>query len=212
MTGKFQGWWGLSRRHEGVYNRRAMSGDREDQLRCLVHELERDGADASVNRLLPSVYDELRSLSEAYLRRESDAPTLQATALVHEAYVRLAGSDETWRDRKHFFRTAARTMRRILVDHARARAAEKRGGGQRPVTLVESVLIASDEGLDVVVVDEALARLEDLDATKARVVELRFFGGCTIDETAEALGIGTATVERHWRFARAWLREAVLDG
>lgn len=181
------------------------------QLDSLVSDFRGPEFDASVSRLLPMVYDELRALSEAYLRRESTPVTLQATALVHEAYVRLAGSDQQWKDRKHFFRTAARTMRRILVDHARERGALKRGSGNRPVTLGESVLIVRDHDLDVLMVDDALARLEDLDADKARVVELRFFGGCTIEETAEALSIGTATVERHWRFARAWLREALLD-
>ncbi len=188
-----------------------MKDNPRSQLDSLVSDFQGPDFDASMSCLLTMVYGELRSLSEAYLRREGTPITLQATALVHEAYVRLAGSDQHWSNRKHFFRTAARTMRRILVDHARERGARKRGSGNRPVTLVESALIASDQNLDVLVVNDALARLEQMDADKARVVELRFFGGCTIDETAEALGIGTATVERHWRFARAWLREAVLD-
>ncbi len=189
-----------------------MENDRATQLEALTGELTGGREDSSVSRLLPLVYDELRSLSEAYLRREATPATLQATALVHEAYMRLAGSDQSWNDRKHFFRTAARTMRRILVDHARHRDADKRGGGKRAVTLMESALISPDEDLDLLALEEALVRLEELDPQKARVVELRFFGGCTIEETAETMDVGTATVERHWRFARAWLREAILDG
>ncbi len=169
-----------------------MSGDRSDEL-------------------LAELYGELHSLSQGYLRGERGDHTLQATALVHEAWVRLADVDH-WNDREHFFRTAARAMRRVLIDHAHQYRAAKRGGGERPVSIDEvTSLLAVDQEVDVLVLDEALAELEALDEPKARIVELRFFAGCTIDETARALSISTASVERGWRFARAWLRARLED-
>lgn len=168
-----------------------------------------DGTDqgTAFAQLLPLVYTELRALSEGYLRRERPDHTLQATALVHEAYVRLAGEQGAkWENRAHFFRVAAKVMRRILINHALARKAAKRGHAQPHLTLDEAVVFLPEANVDLLDLHDALEELAGHDRQKARVVELRFFAGCTIDETAEALGISTATVERDWRFARAWLR------
>lgn len=158
--------------------------------------------------LVPAVYDELRSLAQAYLRDERSNHTLQATALVHEAFVHLSKVDELhWESRGHYFRVAAKTMRRILINHAHQKRTQKRGGGRQAVSLTSvQASPAAVEPVDVLHLDEALTRLDDLGGNKARVVELRYFAGCTIAETAEALDVSTATVERDWRFARAWLR------
>lgn len=179
----------------------------------ILNELTETGDATAIGRLLPEVYRELRALSESYLRGERPNHTLQATALVHEAYLRLAGGDRQWNDRAHFFRAAARTMRHILLKHAEKHNAQKRGGGSRGVPLSETQVACDGFDLEVLALDEAMQRLAGLDPEKAGVVELRFYAGCTIDETAETLGISTATVERHWRFARAWLRgELAPDG
>ncbi|MCG3126992.1 MAG: hypothetical protein CHACPFDD_01848 [Phycisphaerae bacterium] len=157
--------------------------------------------------MLPHVYDELRRLAAGFLKGCRYDQTLRATALVHEAYLRLAGpSGAGWNDRAHFFRAAAKAMRHILIDYFRRRAAEKRGGGEPAVRLSETAILVDDTEVEILEIDEALQRLSALSSEKARVVELRVFGGCTIEETAEALGISTASVERHWRFARAWLK------
>lgn len=162
-----------------------------------------------IARLLPLVYDELRALSAHYLRQERKDHTLQATALVHEAYMRLAGADGTkWKDRAHFFRVAAKTMRRVLINYAHMHKAAKRGGGC--IVLRETLAIQPDSQIGVTDLDEAIVRLAEIDQHKAQVVELRFFGGCSIEETAEVMNISTATVERHWRFARAWLRSELV--
>lgn len=162
--------------------------------------------------MLPHVYDELRRLAGAVLGDHRSHHTLQATALVHEAYLRLSGSAGAgWTDRGHFFRVAAKTMRHILIDHFRQRATEKRGGGARGMSLSETETLLNESEAEILEIDDALERLSALSPEKARVVELRFYAGCTIDETAEALGISTATTERHWRFARAWLK-AQLGG
>jgi RNA polymerase sigma factor (TIGR02999 family) len=158
-------------------------------------------------KLLPLVYDELYRLSERSLRGERREHTLQPTALVNEVFLRIAGNGpEPWKDRGHFYCVASRIMRHILINHARDRRACKRGGGQKPVPLDAAAGEAVTEDVDLLALDEALTSLADVDGQKARVVELRFFGECTVDQTADALGISTATVERHWRFARAWLR------
>ncbi len=162
-------------------------------------------------RLLPQVYRELRALSGRYLQQERPDHTLQATALVHEAYLRLAGGDRKWNDRAHFFRAAALTMRHILVGHARRHKALKRGRGDAVASLRDTQIACEDAHVEILALDDAMTRLADIAPEKARVVELRFYGGCRIDETAETLGISTATVERHWRFARAWLN-AELGG
>ena len=163
--------------------------------------------------LLDVVYDELRALASAYLSKERSDHTLQTTALVHEAWLRLSQrQDRRFDDRAHFFRAAALAMRRILLHHAEKRAAQKRGGGQRGMSMDEKIEAPGGPDtnwVEILALNDALKRLAEVDAQKAQVVELRYFGGCSIEETAEALGIGTATVERDWRFARAWLRNAL---
>lgn len=160
---------------------------------------------AARDALLPIVYGELRRLAHHYMQGERAGHTLQTTALVNEAYIRLADLERLrWRDRAHFFAMAATLMRRILVDHARDRACEKRGGAV-VFTTIDGERIASAPNIDVVALDEALDRLSTLDAQQTQIVELRFFGGLTIEETAEALGISPATVKREWTSARAWL-------
>lgn len=185
---------------------------RLDGVRAIRNELGDGGElDAVVSRLLPRVYDELRQLAGRFLEGERPDHTLQATALVHEAYARIAASSEREWDRAHFFRLAAKAMRHILVDHARRRAAGKRGGGKPPLLLTETALLVDDKHIEILEIEDALCRLSALSVERARVVELRYYGGCTIEEIADTLGISTATVERHWRFARAWLRAELLD-
>jgi RNA polymerase sigma factor (TIGR02999 family) len=166
--------------------------------------------------LLPVVYAELRGIAGRYLRHERPGHTLQPTALVHEAYVKLVDQRQAqWQNRAQFFGVAAQLMRRILVDHARAHAAAKRGGGISPVTLMDVAGASPARGIDVLALDEALTRLTSLYPDQGRLVELRFFGGLTIEETGEAMGLSPATVKRQWAVARAWLlhsltREAAL--
>ncbi|HKT80368.1 MAG TPA: ECF-type sigma factor [Vicinamibacterales bacterium] len=150
------------------------------------------------------VYGELRRLAAAYMRRERPGQTLQTTALVHEAYLRLASADAVWSDRSHFLGIAARSMRQILVDRARARGAEKRWAGLDRVTLTDAIAHAPGDAM-LPALDEALDRLEQLDAEQARIVELRYFAGLSIDEVAAATGLSPATVKRRWSMARAWL-------
>jgi RNA polymerase sigma-70 factor (ECF subfamily) len=165
--------------------------------------------DASA-RLMPLVYDELRRLAQNYLRRERPDHTLQPTALVHEAYLRLADQSRVeWQNRAHFFGVAAEMMRRILVDHARMHASEKRGGRGRRLSLDEASFLPEERAADLLALDEALKQLAITDARKSRVVELRFFGGLSVKETAEVLGVHTATVERDWVVAKAWLYREV---
>jgi RNA polymerase sigma-70 factor, ECF subfamily len=166
------------------------------------------GDQEALNALLPAVYCEVRKLAQSYLRRERPDHTLQPTALVNEAYMRLVDQREVrWQNRAHFFGIAAQMMRRVLVDHARAHQAEKRGSGEVPVLLDEALgVAAADRGLDVVALDEALKGLAELDSRQARIVELRFFGGLSIEETAEVTELSPATVKREWAGARAWLR------
>lgn len=163
--------------------------------------------ESAFERLLPHVYEELRRIASGYMNGNRGDLTLGATALVHEAYLRLAGSaGAAWNDRAHFFSAAAKAMRHILIDHFRRQAAEKRGGGKPVLRLIETAVLLDDGEAEMLEIDDALQRLSALSPGKARVVELRVFGGCTIEETAEALGLSTATVERDWRFARAWLK------
>jgi len=166
----------------------------------------RDGDEGALESLIPLVYAELRSLAHHYLRRERVDHTLQSTALVHEAYVRLVGHPApALHNRAHFFGVAARLMREILVDHARAQQAAKRGGGASVLTLEDAVDRAQPEGVDVLKLDDALNELARLDPRQSRIVELRYFTGLSIDETADVLGISAATVSREWTTARAWL-------
>lgn len=166
----------------------------------------------AASRLMPLVYDELRRLAASYMRRERPGQTLQATALVHEAYVRLIRpADQPWTGRTHFLAIAALSMRQVLVDRARRRAAVKRGGAEQRVTLDDHLLAAPAQtaGIDLVALDAALTRLARLDALQARIVELRYFGGLTVEETAAAVGASPATVKRHWTLARAFLKRAL---
>ena len=164
------------------------------------------GNRSAVDELMPLVYQELKRIEGGQLRNERPGHTLQPTALVNEAYVKLVGQRAaSWQNRAHFFGVAAQLMRRILMDYAKARHREKRGGGFRPVTLDEGLMVSQDRASDLVVIDEALARLEQLDARQGKVVELRFFGGLSVEETAEAMGISTPTVKREWAMAKAWL-------
>ena len=170
------------------------------------------GRREALDDLLPLVYDELRRLASRYLRHESPDHTLQPTALVHEAYLRLVDQRRVrWRNRAHFYGIAAQIMRRILVDHARAQRAEKRGAGWERVPLIEDEMPAGAGDVDVLALDEALARLAVFDPQQERIVELRYFGGLTIDEVAEVVGVSAATVVREWTIAKAWLR-AELSG
>jgi len=170
----------------------------------------RAGDTGAGDRLLPAVYDELHRQAERAMRRENEEHTLQATALVHEAYLRLVDQSRVeWKSRAHFFGIAAQVMRRILVDHARGRLADKRGAGAKRITLDDANVGAPEgagHGIDVLDLHDALERLAALDATQARVVELRYFSGLNIEETAEALDVSPATVKREWAVARAWLR------
>lgn len=163
------------------------------------------GDSAALERLVPLVYDELRLIAHGYLARERKDHTLAPTALVHEAYLRLVGQRVAWQNRAHFFGIAASLMRRILVDYARQKQADKRGGGVPTVALDSSVDWPDERNLDLENVDHALNRLEKLDPLQSRIVELRFFCGLTIEEAAEALGTSPSTVKREWKLARAWL-------
>jgi RNA polymerase sigma factor (TIGR02999 family) len=162
--------------------------------------------------LLPLVYEELRKLASARMSHERGDHTLQPTALVHEAYARLAGSDLTLQDRKHFFAVASRAMRRILVDHARSRGSLKRGARASHVPLDEAMAAPETSPEEVLELNDALERLAAIDERKARVVELHYFGGLSYDEIAEVEEVSAATVDRDLRFAKAWLQAALGDG
>jgi len=160
----------------------------------------------ALDKLMPIVYNELRQQAARYLRREQAGHTLQTTALIHEAYVRLVDQRNVqWQNRAHFFGIAAQMMRRILVDHARTKKRAKRGGSDVKVSLADATIPVKERDLDVVALDEALTRLAEIDEQQSRVVELRFFSGLTVEETAEVMGISPATVKRDWSMAKAWL-------
>ncbi len=164
----------------------------------------------ALDRLTPLVYEELRHQATRYLRRERPGHTLQTTALIHEAYLRLIDAkDVNWQSRAHFFAIAANLMRRVLVEHARRRDSDKRGGSQVRVQLDEALAVADETDVDLLAIDEALNRLTTIDPQQARVVELRFFSGLTVEETAAALGVSPKTVKRDWSVARAWLRREI---
>lgn len=174
-----------------------------------MHAGSRSAADA----LLPIVYDELRRLAAAYLREERLGHTLQPTALVHEAYVRLIrGAQPDWRGRAHFLAVAARAMRRTLVNHALAHKAEKRGGGRTMLGLDPALVPQPSNGVEALELHEAIERLQALDERKARLVEMRFFAGMTMEEAADVLGVSLSTAEADWRFARAWLAKELAEG
>lgn len=164
------------------------------------------GDKAALDKLIPVVYDELRRQASRYLRGERPGHTLQTTGLVNEAYLRLVDQKKVhWQNRAHFYGIAAQLMRRILVDHARAKHRAKRGGADLRVSLDEAMMITKGRDIDLVALDEALDRLAKIDSQQSRVVELRFFSGLNVEETAEVLGISAATVKREWSVAKAWL-------
>ena len=170
------------------------------------------GDKAALDQLIPIVYDELRRQAARYLRRERLGHTLQTTALIHEAYIRLVDQRNVrWQNRAHFFGIAAQLMRRILVDHARSKGRAKRGGSDVRVSLDDATVVTKGQDLDVVALDEALERLAGIDQQQAKIVELRFFSGLTVEETAEVLSISPATVKRDWSMAKAWLHREITD-
>jgi RNA polymerase sigma factor (TIGR02999 family) len=170
----------------------------------------RDGDETALNRLIPLVYEELHRLAHHYMRRERPGNTLQTTDLVNEAYLRLADhKGMRWQNRAHFYAVAAQAMRRILVDHARSRSCAKRGGGERRVGLNEASDLAQDKAAEMIMLDDALTELAALDQRKSKIVELRYFGGMSVEETAEVLGISPVTVMREWSTAKGWLLRAM---
>jgi RNA polymerase sigma-70 factor (ECF subfamily) len=171
-----------------------------------------NGDQAALDKLLPLVNTELRQLARRYLRRENPGHTLQTSALVNEAYLRLIDQKSVrWQNRAHFFGIAARLMRRILIDHARSHHRAKRGGALR-VSLDEAAAVTEARAIELLAVDEALEKLTAMDSRKGRIVELRFFGGLSLEETAEVLGISSPTVQREWRAAKAWMHRILSDG
>ncbi len=172
-----------------------------------------NGDQTALDKLLPLVNAELRQLARRYMRRENPGHTLQTSALVNEAYLRLIDQKSVhWQNRAHFFGIAAKLMRRILIDHARSRHYAKRGGGALKVSLDEADAVTEPRAAELLAVDEALEQLTAMDARKGRIVELRFFGGLSLAETAEVLGISSPTVQREWRAAKAWLRRILSEG
>lgn len=184
----------------------------DSPVTVLLHRL-RDGDPEALERLLPLVYDDLRALARAQLRGERAGHTLNATALVHEAYLRLNAREQLEpTDRRHFFAIAAQAMRRVLIDYARMRNRRKRGGGEPVASLDEAALLTDEAAAELLSLDEALVRLARANARAAQVVEQRFFAGLTLEETADVLGVSIKTVQRDWTTARAWLRkEIALD-
>jgi RNA polymerase sigma factor (TIGR02999 family) len=172
----------------------------------------RGGNKEALDRLMPYVYDQLRKLASKYLRSERPDHTLRATALVHEAYVRLIDSNVDWQDRVHFFAVSARLLRRILVDHAKSRNRHKRGGDFQKIPIDEAILVGPQSDRGIVELDEALQRLAEQDQRKSELIELLFFGGLTYEEAAAALQISPATVHRELKLAKAWLYRELGDG
>lgn len=183
------------------------------EISVLLLDMRSGNLDAA-SKLMRLVYGELRRLAAHHMRHEKPGHTLQATALVHEAYLKLVGQQNVrWQSRAHFFGIASRLMRQILVEHARKRQAAKRGGLQQRVELEEAMLSASNVSIDLIALDEALRRLAKLDPQQSRIVELRFFGGLSVEQTAEVLGVAPRTVKRDWSVARVWLyREIAQEG
>ena len=172
-----------------------------------------NGDKAAFDKLIPLVYEELRRMAHQYMRRERPGNTLQSSALINEAYIRLVDYRRMhWRDRAHFFAVAAQAMRRILVERARSRRRDKRGGAARKVSLDEAADLAAERTGDLIALDDALTQLSTIAPRKGQVVELRYFGGLNIDEAAEVLGVSSPTVQREWRAAKAWLYRAISEG
>ena len=171
------------------------------------------GDKSAFDKLFPLVHAELRRIAQRQMSQERPGHTLQATALVNEAYLKLAGHEGfEWRDRAHFFAVCAQVMRHILIDHARSRSREKRGGGAIQVSLNDALVIEEDQAADLLALDEALSTLERMDPQKGRIVELRYFGGLSVEETAEVLNVSARTVRREWRRAKAWLYRMICEG
>jgi RNA polymerase sigma factor (TIGR02999 family) len=189
-----------------------MTSQPADDITLMLIELT-DGNQDVVDQILPHIYGELRRLAGSYLRRERSDHTLQPTALVHEAYMKLVDQRQVkWQNRAHFFGIAAQVMRRILMDHARKHKAEKRGGEADKLPLEDEILVVSTNRSDqLLALDEALETLAKLDPQKAKIVELRYFGGLSIEETAEVIGVSVPTINRQWRTAKAWLYGQLSD-
>jgi RNA polymerase sigma factor (TIGR02999 family) len=183
-----------------------MSQGSANEITQMLMELT-DGNTDVVNQILPHIYDELKRLAGSYLRRERPDHTLQPTALVHEAYMKLIDQKNVrWQNRAHFFGIAAQVMRRILMDHARKHKAEKRGGEADKLPIDEGIIVVSQESSSqLLALDDALKTLAELDPQKAKIVELRYFGGLSIEETAEVMGVSVPTINRQWKMAKAWL-------
>jgi RNA polymerase sigma-70 factor (ECF subfamily) len=182
-----------------------------DNLTGLLHQW-REGDKAALDRLTPLVYDELRRIAHRYVQRERDGHTLQTTALVNEAYLRLAEQQKVdWQNRAHFFAVTAQVMRHILIDHARRRRYAKHGGEVRRVSIEDAAKMSMQRASELMALDEALDELAKLDQRKSRVVELRYFGGLSLEETADVLEISLMTVRRDWRAAKAWLYRRMKD-
>ena len=168
------------------------------------------GDKAALDQLVPLVYPELRRLAQRYMRRENSAHTLQTSALINEAYLRIVDQQEVeWQDRAHFFAVAAQVMRHILIDHARRHRYAKRGAGARHVPLDETAIISQERATEFLALDDALTRLATIDARKSQIVELRFFGGLTVEEIAEVMKLSPITIKREWRSAKAWLHSEI---
>lgn len=185
--------------------------DQDSQITSLLRASQAGDADA-LARVFALLYDDLRRQAHARMRQEGPGHVLETTGLVHEVFVRLAGADVNWQDRRHFLAVAARAMRRVLVDLARAGAYQKRGGGATHVPLESDLARTDARSLDLVALDRALETLATFDARKAQVIELRFFGGLTVEETAGIVGVSVDTVHRDWRLARTWLLKELSEG
>jgi RNA polymerase sigma factor (TIGR02999 family) len=180
-----------------------------ENLTELLHDWHRGNRDA-LDRLTPVIYDEIRRIAHRYMDRERDDHTLQTTALINEAYLRLLGQPQVeWNNRAHFFAVVAQVMRHVLIDHARSRLFQKRGGDAQRLSIDEATLMTSERASELIALDEALTSLASLDARKARVVELRYFGGFSLEETAVILDLSVMTVRRDWQAAKAWLYRQV---
>jgi RNA polymerase sigma factor (TIGR02999 family) len=193
------------------YDGRVADRERKQVTRMLIDA--RDGDAGAVEKLLPLVYEQLRAIARRNMQQERAGHTLEATALVHEAYLRLVGDhDVQWDSRAHFYVAAAEAMRRILIDHARGHSRQKRGGGRHRVPLDVVDLATEDDPDEILAVDEAFRRLQKEDPDAARVVHLRFYAGLSVEETAAALGMSERSVAREWAYARAWLQGVLAEG
>lgn len=207
-------WYNPRILHNKVYLENAfnMTTPAPDEMSQLLRDWS-NGDQAALDKVIPVVYEELRRLAHHYMRKERVGHTLQTTALVNEAYMRLANYKKMrWQSRAHFFAVAAQVMRRILVENARSKNFAKRGGGVEKISLDETAIVSEGRSAEVMAVDQALCELESWDPRKGRIVELRFFGGLSIEETAEVLKVSPTTVQREWRSAKAWLYKAISEG